>query len=94
MLSRIAKILIAHKGETFHCERGYEWEQAAQRDCAISLSLETFKMKGMEHHWKSSEQLDLTWKLGLHGAEGWTKHSPEVLSDLNLYMALICDSMA
>lgn len=44
--------------------------------------------------WKSSEQLDLTWKLGLHGAEGWTKHPPEVPSDLNLYMALICDSTA
>lgn len=44
--------------------------------------------------WKSSEQPDLTWKLGLLGEGGWTKHPPEVPSELNLSMTLICNSTA
>lgn len=47
-----------------------------------------------KHNWKDPEQPDLTWKLGLLRAGGWTKRPPEVLSDLNLSMTLVCDSVA
>lgn len=42
---------------------------------------------------KGPEQTE-TWKLGLLGVQSWTKHPPEVPTDLNLSMALICDSMS
>lgn len=66
MISRITKTLIAHKGKIVHSESGYEWEQAAQRGCAICLPLETFKTR-LERPWAAWSHLEvrLAWSRGL-----------------------------
>lgn len=55
---QITKVLIAHKGKIFHSESGYEWEQAAQRGCAVCLSLETFETR-LQRPWAAWSHLEV-----------------------------------
>lgn len=87
MLSRIAKILIAHKGKTFHNESGYEWEQAAQRDCAICLSLETLKT-WLEKLWAAWSHLEVrsAWSRGLDQTSSRGSFWPKSVHSSNMWL--------